>query len=128
MAADEAAFGLAGGCVAVIGAGFVAAGVFAPAEDGPRLVVMALTAGVLGAVLADWRACLGVTTFAVLVFVGFLAGRDGDLLTHGPAWSYAVLIGLAALLGRGWRLVSGGLPDRWSDSPPVRAGSDHHDA
>ncbi|WP_433300340.1 hypothetical protein ACQP2F_02810 [Actinoplanes sp. CA-030573] len=101
--ADEVAFGLAGGCVAVIAAAFVAAGTFAPGQRWARLLVMALVAGIAAARLADWRACAGVTLFAALVYVGFLADRDGDLLPHGHAWPYALLIVLAALLGRGQR-------------------------
>lgn len=100
---DHVAFGLAGGCVTVIGAACLAALAFRPGDTGARLLLMALAAGVLGAVLADWKACLGVTVFAVLVYVGFLADRDGDLLAHSSAWSYALLIGLAAVAGRGQR-------------------------
>lgn len=100
---DGVAFGLAGGCVAVIGAAFVSAAAFPAAELGPRLLLMALAAGVLAAIVADWRACLGVTVFAALVYVGFLAGRDGDLIAHASVWSSTLLIGLAAALGRGQR-------------------------
>ena len=64
---DEAAFGLAGGCVAMVGAGFAAAGIDG---FGARLAVMALAALVAAAVLADWRACAGVTAAAALIFVG----------------------------------------------------------
>jgi hypothetical protein len=64
---------------------------------------MALAAGVVAAIVRDWRACLGVTVFAALVYVGFLTGRDGVLTVHGSAWADTLLIGLAALLGRGQR-------------------------
>jgi hypothetical protein len=100
---DEVAFGLAGGCVGMIGAAFVSAAVFPAADAGARLLVMALAAGVVAAIVRDWRACLGVTVFAALLYVGFLAGRDGVLTVHGSAWAYTLLIGLAALLGRGQR-------------------------
>jgi hypothetical protein len=99
---NEAGFGVAGGCVAVIGAAFVAA-VFAPRDTTVRLLVMAVTVAVLAAVLVDWRACLAVTGFAALVYVGFLADRDGDLLAHGTAWPDALLLAGAALVGRGER-------------------------
>src|SRR5689334_8651121 len=95
----ETAFGVAGGCVAVIAAAFVAAA-FAPRDTAVRLLVVAVTVGVAAAVLNDWRACLAVTGFAMLVYVGFLADRDGDLLAHGTAWPDTLLIGLAAGLGR----------------------------
>lgn len=100
---DEVAFGLAGGCVGVIGAAFVGAALFPAGDSGARMLVMALAAGVVAAIVRDWRACLGVTVFAALVYVGFLAGRDGELTVHGSAWAYTLLIGLAALLGRGQR-------------------------
>jgi len=99
---DEVAFGLAGGCVGVIVAAFGAAA-FPAGHGGARPVVMALAAGAAAAIVRDWRACLGVTVFAALVYVGFLAGRDGVLTVPGSAWSYTLLIGLAALLGRGQR-------------------------
>jgi hypothetical protein len=102
---DEVAFGLAGGCVGMIGAAFVSAALF-PAGDGiARLLVMALAAGVVAAIVRDWRACLGATVFAALVYVGFLTGRDGVLTPHGSAWAYTLLIFLAALLGRGQRWI-----------------------
>ena len=97
------AFGLAGGCVGVIGAAFAGAALFPAGDGGARLLVMALAAGVVAATVRDWRACAGVTVFAALVYVGFLTGRDGVLTVHGSAWSYTLLIGLAALLGRGQR-------------------------
>ncbi len=105
----EAAFGVTGGCVAVVGAAFVAA-VFGPRETTVRLLVMAVTVAALAAVLADWRACLAVTGLTALIYVGFLAGRDGDLLIHGTAWPDTSLIGLAAVLGRSprwmWQVIS----------------------
>nr|BFE71935.1 hypothetical protein GCM10020092_052360 [Actinoplanes digitatis] len=74
-----AAFDLARGCVVVVAAALVAAAVFAPADLGARLMVMAGTAGVLARLLADWRACVAVTVFATLVFVGFMAHQYGEL-------------------------------------------------
>ncbi|MFF5297662.1 hypothetical protein [Paractinoplanes globisporus] len=109
---DEVAFGLAGGCVGVIGAAFVSAAAFPPAETGARLLVMALAAGVIAAIVADWRAWLGVTVFAALVYVGFLAGHDGTLTVHGSAWASTLLIAFAALLGRGQRWMRQALERR----------------
>jgi hypothetical protein len=95
------AFGLAGGCVAVIGAAFLAAAVTTDMHG--RLLVLALAAGVIAARTVDWRACLGSTAFAALVYVGFLAGHQGALTGDAPAWAYTLVIGLAVLLGRGQR-------------------------
>jgi len=100
---DEVAFGLAGGCVGMIGAAFASAALFPAGDSGARLLVMALAAGAVAAIVRDWRACLGVTVFAALVYVGFLAGRDGELTVHGSAWAYTLLIVFAALIGRGQR-------------------------
>jgi hypothetical protein len=100
---EDAAFGLAGGCVTVVAAALATAALFAPSQQDARLLAMAVTAGVLAAVLADWRACLGVTLVAALIFVGFLAGHAGDLTSDRSAWPYTLVIGLAALLGRGQR-------------------------
>jgi hypothetical protein len=103
MARDDSgwAFGLAGGCVAVIAAGFLAAA--ATTDVRGRLLLMAITAGVIAARTVDGRAWLGSAAFAALVFVGFLTGHDGVLTSDGHAWAYAMVIGLAALLGRGQR-------------------------
>jgi len=100
---DEVAFGLAGGCVGVIGAAFVSAAAFPAVDSGARLLVMALAAGLIAAIVRDWRACAGVTVFAALVYVGFLAGRDGVLTVHGSTWSATLLIVAAAVLGRAQR-------------------------
>ena len=101
--ASSAAFGLAGGCAVVIAAALAAAAMFAPAELGARLLVVAAAAGVLARFLIDWRACAGVTVFAALVFVGFLAHQAGDLTGDLTPWPYTIAIGLAAVLGRGQR-------------------------
>jgi hypothetical protein len=99
------AFGLAGGCVAVIGAAFLAAAVITDMRG--RLLVLALAAGVIAARTVDWRACLGSTAFAALVYVGFLAGHQGVLTGDAPAWAYTLVIGVAALVGRGQRRLRG---------------------
>lgn len=102
---EEMAFGLAGGCVAVVAAALATAALFTPSEQAARLLAMSAAVGVLAAVLADWRACLGVTVVAALIFMGFLAGHAGDLTSDRSAWPYTLLIGLAALLGRVLRRV-----------------------
>jgi hypothetical protein len=95
------AFGLAGGCVAVIAAGFLAAA--ATTDVRGRLLVMAITAAVIAARTVDWQAWLGSTGFAALVYVAFLTGHDGVLTGDGRAWAYTLIIGLAVLIGRGQR-------------------------
>jgi hypothetical protein len=104
-ALPAAAFGLAGGCAAVVGAALASAAFIPPGHLGARVLVMAVTVGVLAAVLSDWRACAGVAVVAALIFVGFLAHRDGVLTGDRSAWPYTIMIGLAAILGRGerWR-------------------------
>jgi hypothetical protein len=103
--ASPAAFGLAGGCAAVVVAALAAAAFVPYGHAGARALVMAVTVGVLAATLSDWRACAGVALAAALIFVGFLVHRDGVLTGGTSAWPYTIMIGLAALLGRGerWR-------------------------
>ena len=100
---STAAFGLAGGCAVVVVAALAAAAFMPPGHVGARLLVMAVTVGVLAAVLTDWRASAGVAVVAALIFVGFLVHRDGDLTGGTSAWPYTIMIGLAALAGRGLR-------------------------
>jgi cell division protein FtsW (lipid II flippase) len=101
-----AALELAGGCVVVVVAALGAVAILAPFEQGARLLTMAVAAGVLAAAVTDWRTCVAVTVVAVLVFVGFLAHRYGDL-AGGSGWSGSVMIAFAALLGRGRRWMRG---------------------
>jgi hypothetical protein len=100
-----AAFELAAGCVAVVAAAFLAAAAFGPAEQADRAVLMAICAGGLAAVLRDWRALAGVTVIAALLFVGFLAHQAGQLTGDPAPWRYTLIIGFAALLGRGQRWI-----------------------
>ncbi|WP_249998354.1 hypothetical protein [Actinoplanes sp. M2I2] len=106
-------FGTAGGCVAVVVAALGAAALTGPQELATRLLILAVTAGVLARFLADWRAGAAVTVFAALTFVGFLAHQQGDLVSDVSPWPYTVLIGFAAVLGRG---------QRWMHEPPRAAG------
>jgi hypothetical protein len=64
---------------------------------------MAAVVGVVAAVLTDWRACAGAAVLAALIYVGFLVHRDGVLTGDAAAWPYTIMIGLAAVLGRGAR-------------------------
>jgi hypothetical protein len=123
-ASATAAFGLAGGCAAVVVTALAAAAFIAPDQMGARSLVMAVAVGVLAAVLTDWRACAGVAVVAAVIFVGFLAHRDGVLTGDTSAWSYTIMIGIAAVLGRGRRWMRSaavrqaeapmtGVPHRW---------------
>ncbi|RLQ04896.1 hypothetical protein EAD96_13015 [Micromonospora sp. BL1] len=53
--------------------------------------------------MADLRAVAAVAALGAAVFVGFLAHRYGELIGAGDAWSRAVPIGFAAVLGTGYR-------------------------
>ena len=114
---SAAAFELAAGCAAVIVAAFAAAAAFGHAEQAGRVLIMAVTAGLLAAVLRDWRACTGVVTFAALVYVGFLAHRSGQLSGDPAPWPHTLVFVFAALLGRvrRWALV----PRHNAVRPPV---------
>jgi hypothetical protein len=102
-ATANAVFETVAGVTAVVAAGFAAAAVFPSADSEARVVLVALAAGVLSALLTDWRACTAVTVIAALVFVGFLTHRYGTLTGNPGPWSFTPLIGLGALTGRGYR-------------------------
>ncbi|MFD0522199.1 hypothetical protein [Paractinoplanes durhamensis] len=101
---STAAFEFAAGAAAVIAAAFIAAAAFGWAEPAARVLTMAVAAGLVAAVLTDWRARAAVAALAALIFVGFLAHRFGQLSGDPAPWRYTPVIGLAALLGgsRGW--------------------------
>jgi hypothetical protein len=103
MRTQDGAFGLAGGCTAVVLAAFATAALVSPDHFFVRAVVTAAAVGVVAAALTDWRACAGVAVFAALLYMGFLVHRDGVLTGDPTAWPYTIMIGLAALLGRGER-------------------------
>ncbi len=94
------AFGLAGGCAAVVLAALVTAAFVAPDHIVVRAAVMALGVGVLAAVLTDWRACVGAAVLAGLIYIGFLVHRDGVLTGDPSAWRYTPVMGAAVLVGR----------------------------
>ncbi|ATO15252.1 hypothetical protein CO540_16575 [Micromonospora sp. WMMA2032] len=96
---------MAGGAALVVGAALVAAAVFAPGELPGRVLLIAGVVGGYAAVVADLRAVAAVTALGAATFVGFLANRYGELTGAGDAWSHAVLIGFAAVLGTGYRYV-----------------------
>jgi hypothetical protein len=110
---ENAAFELVAGTAAVIVAGFVAAELFPGAEPAGRVVVMALAVGLFAALTTDRRASAGVAVIAALVFVGFLTHKYA-VLTGDPApWPFTPLIGLAALLGRGYHRLTQAGPDQY---------------
>ncbi|MFG3578737.1 hypothetical protein [Micromonospora chersina] len=96
---------IAGGTVLVVGAALLAAAAIPPAELSGRAVVIAAAVGAYAAVVPDLRAVAAVSALAAATFVGFLVHRFGDLTGPGHAWSYAVLIGFAAVLGVGCRYL-----------------------
>lgn len=102
---STAAFELAAGGVAVVAAAFAAAAAFGPREPIGRVLIMGVAAGLLAVLVREWRAVAGVAAIAALVYVGFLAHRAGQLSGDPTPWPYTLVIGLAALLGRGWRRV-----------------------
>jgi hypothetical protein len=97
------AFGLAGGSTAVVAAAFLTAAAVAPGHLAVRAVLLAVTVGVVAAIVHDWRACAGVTVLAALVYVGFLVHHDGVLTGNATGWPYTVGIGFAAVVGRAER-------------------------
>jgi hypothetical protein len=100
----DGAFGLFGGCAAIVGAAFAAAVMFSPGETVARLVVMSLAMAGVTALTRDWRASAGAAVLAVLVFVGFLVDRAGVLTGDPGAWVFAAVIPVAALAGWSRRL------------------------
>jgi hypothetical protein len=79
----------------------VAAAVFlGPHELGARALVIAIVVGGATATVRDRRSCAGVAVFGALVYVGFLAHRDGDLTGDASAWAYTVLITVLAASGQ----------------------------
>ncbi|MFE9692624.1 hypothetical protein [Micromonospora sp. NPDC005806] len=113
-------FSVARGAALVVGAALLAAAAFAPTELAGRILLMAVVVGAYAAVVVDLRAVAAVAALAAATFVGFLAYRYGDLTGGGNAWSYAVLIGLAAALGRGYRYVRSINADHDEAVPLVR--------
>jgi hypothetical protein len=99
----RAAGGLLAGCGAVIAVGMIVAGTL-PAHDlMARAVLLASVAGAAAAMIERWWAAAGVTVFAALVFVGFLAHRYGVLTGDPSAWPDSAVIASAALLGQAGR-------------------------
>jgi hypothetical protein len=98
------------GAAAVVVVGFAAV-VLCPAGDlAGRVLVMAVTCGLLAGVFADWRAAVVVAGSAVLVFVGFLADGAGGQGPEPPL-SYVPIIGVATLLGVGHRRMTHPAPE-----------------
>lgn len=94
------AYAPAAGCAAVVVAAFTAAAFLGPQDEAARALVVGAAAAVCVAATRNRRHGAGVAAFGMLVFVGFLAHRDGDLTGDPSAWRYAALIALLAVLGR----------------------------
>lgn len=116
--AINATFETVAGTAALIVTAFAAAVMFPAAEPAARVLVVAVTVGVLSARFTDWRACAGVAVIAALVFVGFLAHQYGVLTGEPTPWSFTPLIGFAALLGRGYRRLASSSRIRTDRIPP----------
>jgi hypothetical protein len=110
MAADQrtesvavvATMQLIAGSAMVVVAGFATAALIPGAEPVKRVLAIAIASGVLAALLTDWRACLGVTATAVLVFVAVqMHGSDVEPGATAP-WPYTPLLVLATMLGFGY--------------------------
>lgn len=85
-----------GGCAAVAAVG-LAATVVVPTTVG-RLLTVAVAVGVLSALMPDPRAWLAVTSIGAVTFL--LATGDSE-----NRWPFLVIVGLAAVLGRGQRWI-----------------------
>src|SRR3954452_2097807 len=122
--ASTAAFELAAGCVVVVATACFVAAAFGPADRVARLVIMAVGVGLLAVNVREARACAGVAVVAALVFVGFLAHRDGQLTGSPAPWVSTSVIGLAALAGRGPRWIHrlAGAPAAAPATPMALAG------
>ncbi|MBO4161254.1 hypothetical protein [Micromonospora antibiotica] len=119
---------VAAGWAVMVAAALLAAAVFPPSEPPGRMLVMTVAAGVFASVVADLRAVAAVTGLGMATYVGFLANQFGDLTATADAWSYAVVIGFAGVLGSGYRLLRsipgppGGEPDRGAECRPFTCG------
>ena len=90
----------------VVIAGFAAIVLFPPDQPPGRIVVLAVACGIVAAALTDWRSATGLILAAGFVFVVFLASQpDGQPDPPAPV-SYTPLIGLAVLLGQGYRSLT----------------------
>ncbi|MFC3505325.1 hypothetical protein ACFOOK_30785 [Micromonospora krabiensis] len=105
------------GWAVMIAAALLAAAVFSPTELPGRVLVMAVAAGVFASMVADLRAVATVTGLGMATYVGFLANRFGDLTATADAWTYALVIGLAGVLGSGYRFMRS--IQRSTDDEPV---------
>ncbi|MFJ1540903.1 hypothetical protein ACIODS_20380 [Micromonospora chalcea] len=105
----------------MVGAVLLAAAVFPPSEVPERMLVMAVAVGVFASVVADLRAVAAVTGLGMATYVGFLANQFGDLTATADAWSYAVVIGFAGVLGTGYRFMRS-IPGATGEEPDRRAG------
>ncbi|MEE6263060.1 hypothetical protein [Plantactinospora sonchi] len=109
------------GSVLVVLAACVAAALFPPRDLAPRLVVMAVAAGVFAARVADLWAVSWVGGLSVLVFTGFLANRYGELTTReGDLWWYGLAVVVATALGIAYRRIRAWIAARSTARRPGR--------
>ncbi|WP_431932287.1 hypothetical protein [Micromonospora sp. RP3T] len=93
---------LIAGTGAVVLATFAAVVMFPAEEPVGRVLVMAVTCGLLAAWLTDWRATIVTAAVAGSVFVSLLA--DGAPPTPSP-WGFTPIFVVAVVLGMGNRLL-----------------------
>lgn len=100
---------VAGRCVSVVAAAFVAAAV--PASQlGWRFAVTAIVVAGFAALTLDEVAVAGVAVVAGLITDGFLEDHLGELSWHrgADAWLIAILVGASTVgltAGHGWRYL-----------------------
>jgi hypothetical protein len=94
------------GVAVIVVAAFALPVLFPNPSPAGRALVMSVVTGVLMALFTDWRARLGVATASIMAFAGFAGPGSGALTSDPGLWSYTPLIGLAATLGCGYRLIA----------------------
>ena len=96
----------AAGTAMIAVAAFAAPVLFPDPPPAGRVLVISMVTGMLCAVLTDWRARICVTIAAVMIFVVAVAPVPESPTGDSASWPYTPLIGLAAFLGYGYRLLA----------------------
>ncbi|MDG4840251.1 hypothetical protein O7631_27295 [Micromonospora sp. WMMD967] len=108
------------GWTGMVVASLLAAALFSRSEMPGRALVVAVAAGAFAAMVPDLRAVAAVTSLAMATFVGFLANQFGELIGGDGAWSYAVVICFAGVVGTGYRIMRQVRPVRREEAVPLR--------
>jgi hypothetical protein len=93
---------LVAGVAGVVVAGLLTVVVFPSGERAGRVLIMAVACGVTGALVRGWRVGVAVAAFAGFVFIGVI-GNEPAMVGGPRPWSYLPILGLAVMLGRGYR-------------------------